>query len=177
MSKDAAKLVNPSYEDWVGKYHPEKNSIVAEERGYEGTMFETYGPELTYVKNIAHAAPNRVWTLVSGDNGGLYITSGWHFVNRLGYFVTAIPCENDDIIEICVGDPDRYYADQHTGSNWIVTDGENIICSVPLGYVNAAEIAEQIASALNCESIELDLTHEDDEDAEAGSEVQIPQED
>lgn len=51
--------------------------------GY-GTLFETYGEELSYVQ--AQSSEN-VWTLVSGD-GGDFVVSGFHFVNRLGYFVT-----------------------------------------------------------------------------------------
>lgn len=163
-----------SYEDWVERFQPEKNNIVDEDRGYDGTMFETYGPEVEFVKEIGRLNPHRVWTLISGDDGGVYLTSGWHYVNRVGYFITAVPCPADEDYEITVGDPDRYYADQIIGSGWIVKDREatgcDIICSVPHGLIHGAEIAGEIADALNANGVELDLSHEDDEDEE----IQLP---
>lgn len=51
-------------------------------------MFETFGPELEYVK----AQPeNKVWTLMDDDDGNPVIVSGFHFVNRVGHFVTEKP--------------------------------------------------------------------------------------
>lgn len=32
-----------------------------------------------------------VWTIVEGDNGKLYLSPGYHFVNRLGYAICEIP--------------------------------------------------------------------------------------
>lgn len=52
--------------------------------GY-GTLFETYGEDLAFIQT---QPPEKVWTWVSGDDGD-YITSGFHFVNRVGYFVTS----------------------------------------------------------------------------------------
>jgi hypothetical protein len=42
-----------------------------------------------------------VWTWVDGNDGS-YIVDGWHMVNRIGYFITAIPCEFDEDITIKV---------------------------------------------------------------------------
>lgn len=64
--------------------------------GNGGAMFETYGLELNYVL----AQPrNRIWTLVEVD-GHLYVVSGFHVVNRLGYFVSAMPCDGN--VSYCV---------------------------------------------------------------------------
>jgi hypothetical protein len=156
-----------SFEAWVETYKPEKNNLVAEDRNYDGYMFETFGAEELYIKKIAREAPARVWTLVQGDNNGFYLSNGYHWVNRLGYFVTGIPYEGEGL-EICVGDPDRYYVEKHNGFDWIISDREapgfSTVCSVPLGLVHAEEIAEQIAEALNAMDIEFDLSHEEDED-------------
>ena len=73
---------------WEAKYQPIQNHIDP----HAGDKFETYGAELDYVLSIANSEPARVWTLVDGDDG-LYITSGYHFVNRLNYFITKNPCE------------------------------------------------------------------------------------
>lgn len=30
----------------------------------------------------------KLWTIVDGDDGGLWALSGWHYVNRVGYLIT-----------------------------------------------------------------------------------------
>jgi hypothetical protein len=77
------------FEAWDAKYQPMDNHIDTN----AGDKFETYGEELDYVLSIANTEPARVWTLVDGDDGNLYITSGYHLVNRVNYFITHNPCE------------------------------------------------------------------------------------
>jgi hypothetical protein len=66
---------------------------------YDDTLFGTFGPELDAVKA---ADPACVWTLVSGDDDTLLILNGFHFANRLGYFVTTYPWRGSHDIEIIV---------------------------------------------------------------------------
>ena len=40
-----------------------------------------------------------------GDSGAGYIWSGWGFVNRIGYFITEVPCPADTTIQILVSEP------------------------------------------------------------------------
>ena len=82
---------------WEEKYQPIKNHF-SEPQGefadeFVEDKFETYGEELDYVLSIADTEPKRVWTLVEGDDSNLYITSGYHLVNRLNYFITKNPCK------------------------------------------------------------------------------------
>jgi hypothetical protein len=70
---------------------------------FEGLMFETYGDEVEYVKTKPE---NRIWMYGQGDDGGLYIWSGWGFVNRIGYFISEKPFPDNTIIQIMVGEPD-----------------------------------------------------------------------
>ena len=58
----------------------------------EGHMFETYGTELDAVLAAHKKDPKRVATLLDCD-GKTYICSGYHLVNRLGYFIgkAALP--------------------------------------------------------------------------------------
>lgn len=67
--------------------------------GY-GTLFETYGEEVQYVR-----AQNsrKIWTLCSGD-GGDFVTSGFHYVNRLGYFITEMAVPDGVAIEVPLPD-------------------------------------------------------------------------
>jgi hypothetical protein len=47
-----------------------------------------------------------IWTVVDGDGIYMNIVSGIHFVNRLGYFVTEVPWEDD----VFVTNDKRMYA-------------------------------------------------------------------
>jgi hypothetical protein len=69
---------------WEAKYKPVRNHFK------DNDKFETYGQELEFVRA---QDPRRVWTLVDGDDGNLYIVDGYHFVNRINYFVTQVPFE------------------------------------------------------------------------------------
>ena len=61
-----------------------------------GNMFETFDEELDFVRSVD---PLRICTLVEGDDGDLYIVSGYHFVNRLGYFILEEPTTFDFIAQ------------------------------------------------------------------------------
>lgn len=67
---------------WEAKYKPVHNQFE------DNDKFETYGEELEFVRA---QDPRCVWTLVDGDDGNLYIVDGYHFVNRVNYFVTEVP--------------------------------------------------------------------------------------
>ena len=71
-----------------------------ENASFDGLMFETYGDEVEYVKSIS---PDRIWTYGDGDSGNSYIWSGWHFINRLGYFISEKPFPPNTDIQIKVG--------------------------------------------------------------------------
>ena len=92
-----------SFEDWVKQYKPiynhiDKNASFQDESD-NGLMFETYGDEVEFVKS---QSPENIWTYGDGDDGGGYIWNGWHLVNRIGYFVTEVPCPPDTTIQIQV---------------------------------------------------------------------------
>ena len=79
-----------NYEEWEEKYKPIINPFV--ENNY---LFETFGEEYDFVTK---ANPLNIWTLIDGEDG-TYIVDGWHFVNRISYFITEVP-HNDEGIEI-----------------------------------------------------------------------------
>lgn len=54
---------------------------------YGGTMFETFGPDWDQVKKQDY---HSVFTLIDAE-GKSYASPGFHFVNRLGYFIVEIP--------------------------------------------------------------------------------------
>lgn len=50
-----------------------------------------------------HPSPDRLWSIVEGDSGKLYISPGVHWVNVLGYIVTenvpALPVTEDILLD------------------------------------------------------------------------------
>jgi hypothetical protein len=100
-------FIEMTMEEWEATYKPiynhiDKNASFQDESG-QGIMFETYGDEVEFVKS---QSPANIWMYGSGDDGGTYIWNGWGFVNRLGYFITEVPCPDDLTIQIQVGEPD-----------------------------------------------------------------------
>jgi hypothetical protein len=106
-------------EDWFKTYKPIKNNLVMDS-SFDGHMFETYGEEVEFVKAQDE---NRIWMLGDGDDGGMYIWSGWGFVNRIGYFVTEVPFPDNTDIQIQVGIP--WYYCEACDSEW--EDPDNLI--------------------------------------------------
>ena len=62
-----------------------------------GCLFEIYGEEFAFV---SQQDPLTVWTLVDGTNGDMYLESGLHFVNRVGYLLSTIPFPENVIIQV-----------------------------------------------------------------------------
>jgi len=63
---------------WEQQYRPIKNRLNGEELDF-----------------VMAQDPRCIWTLVDGDDGNLYIVSGYHLVNRINYFVTEVPYEGN----------------------------------------------------------------------------------
>jgi len=82
-------------DSWEKKYKPIKNPFG--DRGWNGTMFETYGEDLSF---IAPVPDEQLWTWVDGDEG-TWIVSGYHHINRIGYFITENP-RTEDFVEVQV---------------------------------------------------------------------------
>lgn len=74
-----------TYEEWLDRFKPIQNHLDPN-ACHEGMMFETYGEELDFVRS--QIDKNLVWTLIEGDDG-MTISSGYHYVNRMGYFVVS----------------------------------------------------------------------------------------
>ena len=91
-------FVELDYDSWVDTYKPILNHIDTN-ASFDGMMFETYGDEVEFVKS---QSPDKIWMYGDGDDGGSFIWSGWGFVNRIGYFITEVPCPPDTDIQIRV---------------------------------------------------------------------------
>lgn len=95
-------LIQLTEEEWFEQFKPIPNYLddyASFNDGEHGYMFETYGEELEFVKA---QEPNRIWTYCDGDDGGTYISDGYHVVNRIGYFVTTVPYDDKQYYQITV---------------------------------------------------------------------------
>lgn len=93
-------LKKMTWDEFCTEFHPIPSRIdmqsaggISESNGKTEThyMFETYGEDLEFVKNRSNSHPGTVWTYLDDGNGGTMIGDGMHVVNRLGYYVTALP--------------------------------------------------------------------------------------
>lgn len=90
------RLVTMTLDEWEEEFCPIPNHI----RGGDSYLFQTYGDEVEFVKSKIDE--HRVWTLSEGDDGNTYVGAGYHFVNRLGYYITETPYDteaNYDILD------------------------------------------------------------------------------
>lgn len=89
-------------EHWLDKFTPKLNHIDTNagfDLGFgQGSMFETFGEELEYVREFQKENPNKVWTIVDSE-GELYLIAGLHFVNRMGYILSNEDWAEEDLQE------------------------------------------------------------------------------
>jgi len=76
------------WQEWENKFKPIKNHMVADP---DQQMFETYGEEVEFVCKQDN---QYVWTWIQGDMSDL-IVAGYHYVNRLGYYITEVPWDDE----------------------------------------------------------------------------------
>jgi len=77
------------------------DSSIADEDicSFNGCMYETYGEELDYVRKVAQDNPKKVWTIIEAD-GVMYYSTGFHFVNRIGYLICEVEFDKEMDIEM-----------------------------------------------------------------------------
>jgi hypothetical protein len=76
-----------TYGAWADTFKPIKNHLT----NNIDIHFETYGDEVEFVQK----ADNKyIWTEVDGDEG-TYIVAGYHFVNRVHYYITENPWDDE----------------------------------------------------------------------------------
>jgi hypothetical protein len=96
------KLIKLTEDEFYERFNPIKNHFYSnpEDCSYDGCMFETYGKEVDYIKELmADGGKASVWTIIETE-GNFYFVSGWHYVNRFGYLVTNEPVPEDEEYEV-----------------------------------------------------------------------------
>jgi hypothetical protein len=105
---ETPKIITLTEDDFHKKFKRQKN-LFDTNASFDGCMFETYGEEVDYIFEMNKT--NRVVTIIEGDEDGertfisdlgveitepipnLHYISGFHLVNRLGYFILDKPYE------------------------------------------------------------------------------------
>lgn len=105
MEQQITRLTEEQFDN---KYELIENHI-DDNASFNGCMFETYGDELLFVKEMVKQ--NRVITIIESDCEEcdefeedapmcLYYVSGYHFVNRLGFLITKEPITEEFEVKI-----------------------------------------------------------------------------
>jgi hypothetical protein len=89
-----------TFEQFEEKYKPVQNHL-DENANHDGMIYETFGEELEYIKNIYENGNKfTIWTYI--DDGEIsWYESGFHLCNRLGYIITEIPFNEGENIIAC----------------------------------------------------------------------------
>lgn len=85
-----AEPIHFEWHEFIEKFQPMQNQV-NDNAPFDGTMYETFGEELEYIKN--YQLPECIWTILDCD-GALIVSNGFHFVNRFGYIITQVPAES-----------------------------------------------------------------------------------
>jgi len=96
-------IVEMTFNDWLDKFKPinnhlDDNASFQDEDGV-GVMFETYGEEVEFVKSQDILT---IWTYVDEDDESV-VLDGFKLCNRIGYFITEVPREEDTRYVIDLG--------------------------------------------------------------------------
>jgi len=105
-------FIEMDMDEWCNTYKPIQNHIDTN-ASFDGAMFETYGNEVEFVKAQEQ---NRIWTYGDGDDGESHIWSGWHFINRIGYFITEVPFPENTDVQVNLND--YYYFCENCHEEW-----------------------------------------------------------
>jgi hypothetical protein len=94
------KFIELTWTEWEEKFKPIKNHITKyPDSGTEYQSFETYGAEQEFV--ATKIDERLVWTMGDGDMC-TYLSNGYHYINRISYYVCTVPYEEDTDYQIIV---------------------------------------------------------------------------
>jgi hypothetical protein len=91
------KFVSLTWKEFEEQFKPIKNHFRLDDP--DEIMFETYGEEIDFV--LSKDTERKVWTYADGDYCS-YVTNGYHYVNRIGYYVCEVAYDENTDYEIIV---------------------------------------------------------------------------
>lgn len=113
-------IIDLTYEEWIQQYKP-----ISDMSG-NPIMYETYGEDLEIIQK---QQPEYIWTWVDGGDYSI-ITNGFHYVNRLNYYICTVPCDPVKIMQVDLYEMTLCDMDEHVWINHWRYDGTPVtICS------------------------------------------------
>lgn len=87
-------FVQMEYDDWFNEFKPmspksDLSQLLADNFDLQDYMLETYDHDLQCVRFMNIFFPDHIWTYCASDEE--WISNGYHYVNRMGYFITKKP--------------------------------------------------------------------------------------
>ena len=147
------KTIN--YNEWFEEYKPHLNHFTSSPDN-DNFIFETFGEELKYVKQQNN---KNIWTEISRENEEFWIIPGYHFIDRIGFYITEKPWENENIQvnnnEMISGEKARKHCFNFWESQGFIFD-ENQISGYFSKYEYSTGEAKYITRDLYLDLMELD---------------------
>jgi len=72
-------------EEFDARFHPD---LSVRSEHYDDGRLETFGEDLKVLEKILKDTPRCVWTMIDGDDGSVWLSAGFHLVNRICYLIT-----------------------------------------------------------------------------------------
>lgn len=116
---DITSFTEMDFDSWVDKYRPIKDKFEDGPR-----QFETYGADWDIIRNTD---PRYIWTWIDGGDYSLII-NGVGLVNRLVYYITEVPWEDGQVIQIDMYQPDECEEAGHVFEKVERYDGKEYDC-------------------------------------------------
>lgn len=86
-------MIKMTNDQWIEQFRPLPNHLNQDygfDFGNGCCLFETFGEDIAYIYSLRDAGSLCIWTVIDHE-GEVYITEGYHFVNRIGHIVTEKP--------------------------------------------------------------------------------------
>jgi hypothetical protein len=91
-----------TYDEWLETYKPIRNPF-NKDLDVDPMRFDTEGEQHAFVRK---QPLDNVWTEVAVDRGSSII-NGWHFVNRICYYICETPVDPELDLEVIVPTSDK----------------------------------------------------------------------
>lgn len=122
MTTKPITFVDLTWDEWVEKFKPIKNHITKyAEPDSQYQSFETYGAEVEYVQTKID--DRLVWTFGDGDMC-TYLSNGYHYINRVSYYVCTVPYEEDTEYQIIVSTEEECKCYKEDGYEYTLPNGQ-----------------------------------------------------
>lgn len=143
-------LIQLSEDEFDNQYplvrnHIDPNASWSDNEG-PGCLFETYGEEVEFVRQ---QNPLTIWTIIDGDDDDMYITSGYHFVNRIGYLISTVPVPPEVDIEVRIPRSDDFEFQNEEDSAPAIEDTPRGLSEIAFEFLDIPTLVTRKSDSLD----------------------------